>query len=74
MLAELVQAGWQPVPAVMEAPEGFWLSRYGRGGRSYVTAGNATLQAFEGRLSVDNRYLGDLDYLFTHFRRSGTSQ
>lgn len=71
MLAELVQAGWQPVPAVMGAPEGFWLSRYGRGGRSYVTAGNATLQAFEGRLSVDNRYLGDLDYLFTHFDGQG---
>ncbi|MGI6081714.1 MAG: hypothetical protein ACOYEP_02445, partial [Limnochordia bacterium] len=67
MLAELVQAGWQPVSAVTGGPEGLWLSRYGQGGRSYVTAGNATLESFEGRLSVDNRFLGGLDYLFTHF-------
>lgn len=67
MLAELVQAGWQPVPAVTGAPEGIWLSRYGRGGGSYIAAGNATLAPFEGALLVDNTYLGEANYLFTHF-------
>jgi hypothetical protein len=67
MLVELVQAGWQPVPAIAGAPEGLWLSRFGHGGRSYVAAGNATLSPFEGTLTVDGTYLGDMDYFFTHF-------
>ena len=66
MLVELVRAGHQPVPAIGGASE-LWFSRYGRAGRSYVTAGNATSAPFKGELSVDNPYLGDVDYLFTHF-------
>jgi hypothetical protein len=66
MLVELIRAGRQPVPAICGASQ-LWYSRYGRAGRSYVTVGNGTTVPFEGELSVDNPYLGDTEYLFTHF-------
>ena len=67
-LVELVLSGWQPVPAFKvtegDDPE-LLLSRYGIGVNSFLAAGNASFKTKQVKCQVDNKYLGDYQWIFS---------
>ncbi|MBI2298817.1 MAG: hypothetical protein HYU66_07695 [Armatimonadetes bacterium] len=65
VLADLVQRGWEPVPAVAGLPD-LDRSRYGRELTSATGLGNKTAATVAGEVAVENAYLSDArDLLFT---------
>jgi|GEM_PF-1972461 len=68
LLKEVISQGWQAVPAVRGAnndlPHYIWAARYGNDLGSFLTLGNAQKTAWNGKIIIDNDYLGAANYLF----------
>lgn len=56
-LGEMVQAGWQPVPAA-ECPAGLWASRAGEGLSCWLATGNETAEEVVSTLEIEDRWIG----------------
>ena len=67
VMTELLQEGWQPVPAAEGHPD-VWLSRYGQGVRTFLVVGNPVREQRSGRLRLHTRYLGAGHFLFSDYR------
>src|SRR5690606_11031418 len=68
LLKEVISQGWQAVPAVRgvndKLPGSIWTARYGNDLHSFITLGNAENTAWNGKIIIDNDYLGSSNYLF----------
>lgn len=65
-LVDLVHAGWEPVSAVVP-DERLWIGRFGRGVDTMVSASNATPNAEEFPIVIENSCLGKCAYVFTAY-------
>jgi len=57
LLAEMAQAGWEPIPAATRS-DGAWVSRAGRRWRCYLATGNETGEEVRSTLEVDDARIG----------------
>ncbi|MCK5803044.1 MAG: hypothetical protein KAI66_09440 [Lentisphaeria bacterium] len=67
VMTELLREGWQPVPATEGHPD-LWLSRYGRGVKTFLVLGNPKREQRPGNLRLHTRYLGSGHFLFSDYR------
>ncbi len=65
-LTELSREGWQAVPAA-RGDEGQWLSRYGKGVRTFIAIGNRKREPRKADLKIDTQYLGKGHFLFSDY-------
>jgi hypothetical protein len=71
VIAEAVQAGWQPVPA-MKTTAPIWLTRYGKGGRTWLALINPSEAPVTASVRVDQKYLGDEGAAYLFADQAGT--
>jgi hypothetical protein len=67
LLAEVSQAGWQPIPAAT-CDAGLEVARAGQGFRQFLSAGNETAQDVAGTIQTEAKWLGGM-----LFAREGAS-
>ena len=67
ILHELCAEGWQPVSAV-KCDNDLWLSRYGKGLRSFISVGNGSKQSQKALLKVYTNYLGKGHFLYSTYK------
>jgi len=74
-ISRIVQAGWQPVPA-MKGDADLWFARYGDAdaGRSYLIACNPESEPISGPIEVFGEYLGEGGWLLADLSGAALAQ